>query len=96
MDPSLLPGHINGLSQFHPYFDTGLGREITSRAHKQRVMNEQGVIEVGNEFEKHLRGKWVDDTKREVCSKKEVTEKLAEIRHRFEHDPTYRRTYGGE
>ncbi|MDH4038963.1 MAG: hypothetical protein OEV86_15930 [Candidatus Krumholzibacteria bacterium] len=94
-DCSRAGGHWEPGQQY-PYFDTGLGMEIKGPRHKSRVLNERGLVEVGTEFDKYVRGKWVDDTKREVCSKQEVTEKLAEIRHRFENDPSYRRKYGGE
>jgi hypothetical protein len=38
-----------------PYFDYGLGREITSHGHRRAVMHELGVEEAGGE-----RGTWAD------------------------------------
>lgn len=35
----------------YPYFDGGLGREITGPRHRQEVMKELGVIEIGGEWE---------------------------------------------
>lgn len=84
----------NGLKEFTPYFDTGLGVYVRTRGDRLRKMREMGMEEVGNELEAFR--KLSAGGRQPVCSVDEVAEKLTEIRHRMKHDPSYRRKYGAD
>jgi hypothetical protein len=46
--PSIL--HISGARVTHAEYNPGLGCVVRNKAHKQELMKQKGVIEVGNDF----------------------------------------------
>lgn len=42
--------HITGAKVTHPEFNPGLGCVVKNKYHKQELMKQKGVVEVGNDF----------------------------------------------
>jgi hypothetical protein len=87
----ITPTHVAG-GRFQSHFDPFLDTFLTGPRHKQRVLKEKGLIEVGGEYEKHIKGKDLKPKPKEICTVDEVAKKMAEIKQKM-HDPEYRHKY---
>ena len=73
----------------YPYFDTGLGREITSPGHRRQVMKELGAEEVGNELDAVKKARYEAEHLQSLTTVDEVAKTMAEIKEKLV-NPDYR------
>lgn len=63
--------HLSGTRVTHPEFNPGLGAVVKNKQHKDRLMKERNVVEVGNDYGSGDRMQNNFDTARERKKEKE-------------------------